>query len=131
MKTSTLSRNQVGALGEQIAAEYFLKRGAKQVCRNWRCAIGEIDLVVWDSNELVFVEVKSRVESRNAERYLFASIDSKKRKRLKRLVNFYLYRHYWRRVPAHRIDAVGVVIKKTQGQPPVVRHLRGVVRADD
>ena len=131
MKTRDLDRKCLGQQGESLAAKYFSRLGAKEVCRNWRCAIGEIDLIVWDGQELVFVEVKSRFESRDAERYLFASIDTRKRAKLKRLVNIYLYRNFWRRVPPHRVDAVGVIVSKTQGKEATIRHLRGVVRADD
>ena len=53
-----------GIEGEAIAADYLIKHGYKLVERNFRCSIGEIDLVAWEGETLVFVEVKARSSSR-------------------------------------------------------------------
>ena len=52
--------NDIGAIGEEIAFHYLLKKGFKIKARNWRFAHYEIDMVAIDKNELVIVEVKTR-----------------------------------------------------------------------
>jgi putative endonuclease len=53
-------RRRLGRWGESVAATYLEAQGYEIVCRNWRCARGEIDLVARAGDLLVFVEVKTR-----------------------------------------------------------------------
>ncbi len=51
-----------GRQGEDAAHRYLRKKGYQIVARNWRrrSGAGEVDLIAWDGDELVFVEVKAR-----------------------------------------------------------------------
>lgn len=49
-----------GKKGEKIAAKYLEKNGYRIIEANFRCPIGEIDIVAKENNDLVFVEVKTR-----------------------------------------------------------------------
>ncbi|GAB4235883.1 MAG: hypothetical protein Kow00109_09260 [Acidobacteriota bacterium] len=49
-----------GSWGEWIALGHLLAEGFDVVARRWRCRAGELDLVAYDGDELVFVEVKTR-----------------------------------------------------------------------
>jgi putative endonuclease len=53
-------RRSLGAVGEQIAAEHFVRRGFSVVDRNFRTRWGELDLVACDGRVIVFCEVKTR-----------------------------------------------------------------------
>lgn len=53
-------RNQLGRLGEEVAAQYLLQRGYSLVQRRWRRPTGEIDLIMRQGDTLVFIEVRSR-----------------------------------------------------------------------
>jgi len=55
---------RLGASGEEAAAAWYLARGYTVVAHNWRCAEGELDLVVARPGELVFCEVKTRSSDR-------------------------------------------------------------------
>jgi putative endonuclease len=50
----------VGKLGEELAAEYLVKKGYKVIERNFSTRFGEIDLICLDKDTLVFVEVKTK-----------------------------------------------------------------------
>jgi putative endonuclease len=54
------ARQLLGAAGEGHARRYLEARDYSLVARNWRGAKGELDLVMIDGGELVFVEVKTR-----------------------------------------------------------------------
>ena len=54
------SRRRLGTAGEGHARRFLEARGYRFVASQWRGARCEIDLVMWDGDELVFVEVKTR-----------------------------------------------------------------------
>lgn len=49
-----------GRAAEEIVMRQYLRSGAVVLEERWRCAGGEIDLIVRQGDELVFVEVKQR-----------------------------------------------------------------------
>ena len=53
-------RQALGAYGEELAARHLRERGLVVLDRNWRCPLGEIDLVLRDGDTLVVCEVKTR-----------------------------------------------------------------------
>ena len=53
-------RRALGQAGESLAARELERRGYRIVARNWRCPIGEIDIVAEHGEALVFVEVRTR-----------------------------------------------------------------------
>ncbi len=53
-------RRALGRAGERLAARELERRGYRILARNWRCPIGEIDLVAEKGEALVFVEVRTR-----------------------------------------------------------------------
>jgi putative endonuclease len=54
------ARQVIGRRGEDLAAAFLSAKGFIEVARNWRCRVGEIDLIVKRGNEVRFVEVKLR-----------------------------------------------------------------------
>jgi putative endonuclease len=54
------SRIDVGRTGEAAALAHYRRSGYRVVARNWRCGLGEIDLVVVKGPVMVFCEVKAR-----------------------------------------------------------------------
>ena len=53
-------RRTLGSLGEDAALGVYLRRGYRVVVRNWRCRLGELDLVLARGDTLVVCEVKTR-----------------------------------------------------------------------
>jgi putative endonuclease len=54
----------LGARGEGLAARWYVDNGFEVVARNWRCDIGEIDLIARRGATVVIAEVKTRVNTR-------------------------------------------------------------------
>jgi putative endonuclease len=54
------SKQVLGREGERVAEQFLKQKGFKIVERNYRCAAGELDLIVLDKRVVVFVEVKTR-----------------------------------------------------------------------
>jgi len=77
-----------GRLAEDLAAAYLQRRGLRLLARNYRCRLGEIDLILADGPVLVFAEVRLR----RAPGYggAAASITAAKRQRILRAARHYL-----------------------------------------
>ena len=54
------AKDALGAYGEQVAAAHLVAAGMTVLERNWRCPLGEIDIVARDGDALVVCEVKTR-----------------------------------------------------------------------
>lgn len=111
----------LGAYGERVAARYLVQGGMTVLDRNWRCAVGEIDLVLRDGGVLVVCEVKTRRGL--AYGHPIASIRERKLHRLQTLALFWIEAHEVV-APEVRIDAVGVV--QPRFGPPRIEHVRGI-----
>ena len=113
---TTLSRAQIGALGEQLAVDHLTSLGLRVLTRNWRCRYGELDVIATD-----LVEVKTRTSDQFGG--VAAAVTPDKVRRLRRLAGLWLAGQggSWAAV---RIDVIGVRI----GRRPVpeITHLQGV-----
>lgn len=99
-------RNARGRWAEEVAVRHLAARGLVCRARNFRSRFGEIDLIMEDGGEVVFVEVRSR-----ARATLMApeeSVDGGKQARLVRTAEIWLSRRRWRRPPPCRFDVVAV-----------------------
>ena len=104
--------NDLGKQGEEIAADYLVKKGYRVLEKNWRQWRNEIDLVALDKNSLVIVEVKTRQSNFFGEPEMAVTRD--KQKALIRAANAYVrYKNIQCEV---RFDIVSVIISKTGEQ---------------
>ena len=55
-----MSKIETGQSGEKLAVEFLKKQGFKIIETNFKCKVGEIDIVAREKDTLVFVEVKTR-----------------------------------------------------------------------
>jgi len=119
---SSGERNKsLGAYGERVAAQRLVADGMVLVDRNWRCDLGEVDLVLRDGDTLVFCEVKTRTSA--AYGHPLEAVGQTKYARLRRLAACWLDEHdvHAREV---RIDLVGVLLAERGAAE--VEHMRGV-----
>ncbi len=108
-----------GRRGEDLAHRFLQRRGLRVVARNYRArsGAGEIDLVAWDGDRLVFVEVKARrTEEFGAPD---RAVDREKQLALVRTAREYARRARieWDHV---RFDVVNVVFS----DPPALAHIK-------
>jgi putative endonuclease len=105
---ATQTRIAKGKAGENLAADFLLKNGLKVLERNFRCPLGELDIIARDGQVIVFVEVRARVPGPRGYHILpQESIAGKKQRRLVRLAQWYLKQRGLERSAA-RFDVVGV-----------------------
>ena len=81
------SRASLGRAGENAAAAVYERRGFHIVARNWRCRLGELDLIVERDGLLVFCEVKARRGSRFGGGY--EAVTALKRRKLRQLAEIF------------------------------------------
>lgn len=81
----------IGKEQENIACAFLEKQGLTLLKRNFRCALGEIDLIMEDHQDLVFVEVRYRKSA--AYGHPLDTIDQRKQNRLKRTAEVFLQSH--------------------------------------
>jgi putative endonuclease len=114
-KTET-PRDALGDRGENVAARHLRNRGYKIIIRNFRCELGEIDIVARDGKTLVFVEVKTRAYDDPAPE---DQVNPAKQHQLTRVAKLYLSR-YGTPQPPSRFDVVAIVWPN--GRDPLIRH---------
>lgn len=113
-----------GQWGEDQACRFLERLGWQILERNWRCDLGELDIVALEPDPagdvIVFVEVKTRAGT-GFGRPLEA-ITVAKQRRLRDLAGRWLAVHE-RHAPGVRIDAIGVL---RGSRVPTIEHVRGV-----
>lgn len=98
--------NEIGRIGEDMAAQYLKDKGYQILCRNWKNrGRKELDIVAVDGNELVFVEVKTRSEGTLTGP--FEAVDYRKQHRLALAANSFIMMNRISLAP--RFDVIGIV----------------------
>lgn len=114
---------RTGRWGEKLAASYLKKQGCKVI--GSRVRVGkrdELDLIAWQDECLLFVEVKTRASERMGRPV--SAVNREKRLRLARAAMRYMKR--LRQKPAYfRFDVIEVVGREGDGDP-IIRHLPNV-----
>jgi len=85
MKDKTKS---TGKEGEKIAADFLKKKGYRIIDKNFRCPLGEIDIVAREKGAIIFIEVKTRKSSELG--YPEQAVGVRKQKKMSQLAIWYL-----------------------------------------
>jgi putative endonuclease len=119
------SKKQIGVRGEDLACAELERQGLQVLERNWRCRLGEIDIVAVEAGAngltMVFCEVKCR--SGLGFGHPLEAITFTKRRTLRQLAAVWMRQHRVK-ASAIRLDAIGVVL--APGEEPSVTHVRAV-----
>jgi putative endonuclease len=115
------AKDTVGRYGERVAARYLTAQGFAVLDRNWRCELGEIDIVARDGDCLVVCEVKTRRATTCG--HPAEAVNWRKVARLRQLTVRWLAESGLN-PPQVRIDVVAVL--RPRSGPAQVEHLRAV-----
>lgn len=118
-------RRWFGTRSERAAARFLKRQGLRLLRRNYRCPLGELDLIALDGTTLVFIEVRSTggADALTAA----ASVDAAKQQRLTRLALHFLQEHRLLGRPA-RFDVLTVHWPDGQ-RTPKIEHFANAFEA--
>lgn len=112
-------QRNLGRRGEAAAEAYLLQRGYHILARNYRCPLGELDVVAQEGGSVVFIEVKTRRGDRAGSGG--EAISARKRWRMTRLAHYYLAAHGLEGQPC-RFDVVSLSVRPGETRVQVWRN---------
>lgn len=117
-----MNHNQeLGAAGEELAANFLIGAGYTVLERNWHCDLGELDIVARHEGQIIGVEVKTR--SSLGFGHPAEAVNQAKLRRLSRLIRRWCQLHGYRHQSV-RVDVLAILA--TPGRKPRIEHLIGV-----
>ena len=112
-------RKAIGLLGEELALAHLTANGLRLVTRNYRCKLGELDLVMLDGETLVLVEVRCRASSEYGG--AAASITWQKQRKLVKTAEHLLMKNPALRRHRARFDVIAIT---TQNVTPQIEWIK-------
>lgn len=85
-----MNKRELGNSGEEKAVEFLKKMGYEILHRNFRCKLGEVDIIAKEGNTVVFVEVKTRRSLKFG--YPSEAVTITKQRHLKRVAEYFVQR---------------------------------------
>ena len=95
----------IGHRAEASACDFLTRRGLTFVAQNYRCRLGEIDLIMQDKQTLVFVEVRYRQNKHFGDS--IESVTWTKQQKIIRTAEHYLQHQHLAHTPECRFDVLG------------------------
>ena len=108
-----------GKEGEKIAAAYLEKNGYRIIEINFRCPIGEIDIIAKEKSDLVFVEVKTRKSI--ALGYPEQAVGIRKQKKMSHLALWYMQKRKIADTNA-RFDVVAITLIPDNNEVRLIKN---------
>lgn len=108
----------LGRQGEDIAVKHLKSIKYKILDRNYRCAIGEIDIVAKEKDTIIFIEVKTRRTAEQVEP--FESVGRKKQEKIRVLAEYYLQEKDYSECET-RFDVLSIVSDEQENR---IEHIK-------
>jgi len=115
----TQERLELGRYGEALAYKKIRRLGYKKIIRNYRCPLGEVDLIANDGDTLVFIEIKTRKGRPTG--YAKEAVDARKKRQLSKVALSYMKSNNCSEAKA-RFDVIAISIKEDKPQIEVVKN---------
>lgn len=115
----TRERLELGKFGEDLAFKKIKHLGYKNIIRNYRCPLGEVDLIAKDGNTLAFIEIKTR--KGKSIGYAKEAVNAKKRRQLSKVALTYLKSNDCYGAKA-RFDVIAISIERDKPQIEVIKN---------
>jgi putative endonuclease len=114
----TRARLDLGKWGEALALKKAKKLGYKCLVQNYRCPLGEIDLIAKDRDVLVFIEIKTRKGS--SIDYSKEAVDWRKQRQLSKVALAYMKENNCVETKA-RFDVIAIHLNHGQEDVEVIQ----------
>lgn len=118
-----MNSRESGIMGERAASGYLEEKGYRIIEKNFRCRLGEIDIIACNGTYLVFAEVKTRKNSSDVEAKEY--VGYQKQSRIIKTAGLYLSQHSTELQP--RFDVIEVYYND-KGSISSVIHLEDAFR---
>ena len=115
----TRERLELGKQGEALAFEEITRLGYKNIVKNYRCRLGEVDLVAKDGDVLVFIEIKTRKGRSTGSAK--EAVNLRKQKQLSKVALNYMKQNDCNNVSA-RFDVVAVAMESGHPRIEVIKN---------
>ena len=103
-----MNNKQTGAIGEQYASDYLHNKGYRILVQNYTSRWGELDIIAQFHNKIIFVEVKTRRDTRRGMPY--EGVTRSKLHHLHRTIQYYILINKLEK-RKHQLDVVGILLK--------------------
>ena len=115
----TRERLELGKWGENLAVKKIKGLGYKEIVRNYRCPLGEVDLIAREGDTLVFIEIKTRKDKSIG--YAKEAVDARKRRQLSKVALAYMKSMECCDVKA-RFDVIAINLDRDKPQVEVIKN---------
>jgi putative endonuclease len=115
----TRERLELGKEGEDLALKKVESLGYQCIARNYRCSLGELDLVARDGETLVFIEIKTR-KGKSLD-YAKEAVHARKQRQMSKVALAYMKKTGCEDAKA-RFDVVVIHQKGTDREIEVIRN---------
>jgi len=115
----TRERLDLGKRGEELALKTIRSMGYKDILQNYRCPLGEIDLIARDADTLVFLEIKTRRTGSTA--YAKEAVTARKRRQISKVALAYMKANNCSDTRA-RFDVVAISLAGSSPKIEVIKN---------
>lgn len=115
----TRDRLELGKKGENLALKTIRSMGYKDILQNYRCRLGEIDLIARDGDTLVFLEIKTRRTGSTA--YAKEAVNVRKRRQISKVALNYMKTNNCENTRA-RFDVVAISLVGSSPKIEVIKN---------
>lgn len=121
-----MNKRKTGTLKEEEAARWLEKQGVEVIVRNFRCRVGEIDLIARYQGYLIFIEVKYRRSISSG--YPAEAVTLSKRRNICKVADFYRSMNYIPDDQLIRYDVIGICNNEIAWYQDAFDHILGGYR---
>ena len=112
-------KKELGKKGEDFACKFLEKNGYQIIKRNYRNRVGEIDIIAREKDDMVFVEIKTKVSKDFSNPEL--SVNTSKQKRIIKTALFYLMEKKIKNTGC-RFDVIGITGEKSERKVNLIKN---------
>ncbi|MDA1317208.1 MAG: YraN family protein [bacterium] len=103
-----MNNKYTGSIGENIASDYLQKKGYRILIQNYTSRWGELDIIAEFRQKIIFIEVKTRKDTRRGMPY--EAVTRSKLHHLRRTINYYILTNKFEH-RKHQLDVIGILLK--------------------